>query len=52
VSDIEEVIAYLQSLGIDTSQRTSGAKLKTAMIVDPDGNHLAFAEAIDHTMAR
>ena len=52
VSDIDAVIAYLQSLGIDTSQRTSGAKVKTVMIVDPDGNHLAFAEAIDKGMAR
>jgi hypothetical protein len=33
-----------------TSERTSGAKLKTVMIVDPDGYHLAFAEAIDQGM--
>jgi predicted enzyme related to lactoylglutathione lyase len=52
VRDIEKVVAHLQSLGIDTSQRTSGAKVKTVMIVDPDGNHLAFAEAIDQGMAR
>lgn len=50
--DLEETIAHLQSLGIDTSQQTSGNKVKTVMIVDPDGNHLAFAEAIDKTMAR
>ena len=29
-----------------------GAKVKTLMIVDPDGNHIAFAEAIDRSMAR
>jgi predicted enzyme related to lactoylglutathione lyase len=52
VSDLDAVIAHLQSLGIDTSERTSGAKVRTVMIVDPDGNHLAFAEAIDHRMAR
>jgi predicted enzyme related to lactoylglutathione lyase len=52
VSNIEETVAHLQSLGIDTSQRVSGAKVKTVMIVDPDGNHLAFAEAIDRGMAR
>ena len=51
VSNLEEVIAHLESLGIDTSQRTSGEKVKTVMITDPDGNHLAFAEAIDRTMA-
>jgi predicted enzyme related to lactoylglutathione lyase len=52
VSNIDETVAHLQSLGIDTSQRTSGEKVKTVMIVDPDGNHLAFAESIDHGMAR
>jgi hypothetical protein len=51
VSDIDEVVSHLQSLGIDTSERTVGAKVKTVMITDPDGNHLAFAEAIDQGMA-
>ena len=52
VSDIAGAIAHLQSLGIDTSEASSGAKVKTVMITDPDGNHLAFAEAIDSRMAR
>jgi predicted enzyme related to lactoylglutathione lyase len=52
VSDIDEVIAHLQSVGIDTSERTLGAKVKTVMITDPDGNHLAFAEATAKGMAR
>lgn len=52
VGDIEETVAHVQRLGIDTSQRSSGAKANTLMIVDPDGNHIAFAEAIDRTMAR
>jgi predicted enzyme related to lactoylglutathione lyase len=52
VSDIAAIIANLQSLGIDTSQSSSGAKVKTVMITDPDGNHLAFAETIDPRMAR
>jgi predicted enzyme related to lactoylglutathione lyase len=51
VSDIAEVKTHLQSLGIDTSQSSSGAKVKTVMITDPDGNHLAFAERIDRSMA-
>jgi predicted enzyme related to lactoylglutathione lyase len=52
VSDIADLTTHLQSLGIDTSNASSGAKVKTVMITDPDGNHLAFAEAIDPTMAR
>ena len=51
-SDIASVIAHLQSLGFDTSESSSGEKVKTVMITDPDGNHLAFAEAIDSSMAR
>jgi len=52
VSDIEEIVAHVQTLGIDATQRSSGAKVKTLMIVDPDGNHVAFAETLDRTMAR
>ena len=52
VSDIEEVVAHVKQLGIDASQRSSGTQVKTLMIVDPDGNHIAFAEALDKTMAR
>ena len=44
VDSLEETIAHLKSLGIDTSQRTSAANVKTVMIADPDGNHLAFAK--------
>ena len=43
---------WLGKLGIDTSQRTSGDKVKTLMITDPDGNHIAFAEATDPGMAQ
>ena len=52
VSDLDKVAARVEGLGIDTSQRTSSAKVKTLMIVDQDGNHIAFAQAIDPTMAR
>ena len=52
VSDIAAVKAHLQSLRIDTSEASSGAQVKTIMITDPDGNHLAFAQALDPTMAR
>jgi hypothetical protein len=52
VSDITGVIAHLNSLGIDTSEASSGEKVKTVMITDPDGNHLAFAETSDTSMVR
>lgn len=52
VSRIDDHVAQLTRLGIDTSEQSSGDKVKTLMITDPDGNHIAFAEAIDPTMAR
>ena len=52
VTRIDEHVAQLTELGIDTSQRSSGARVKTLMIADPDGNHIAFAETIDPSMAR
>ena len=52
VDDIDELIAHLQRLGIDTGERPSSARVRTVMITDPDGNHLAFAQTIDPTLAR
>ena len=51
VSSVQEEAARLEKFGIDTSRRTSGEKVKTLMISDPDGNHIAFAEGIDPGMA-
>lgn len=51
VSSIEEQVAHLENLGINTKRMTSSEKVKTLMITDPDGNHIAFAEAIDPRMA-
>ena len=52
VSDIDEMVEHARKLGIDTSRRTSSARVKTLLIADPDGNHIAFAQAIDPGMAR
>jgi hypothetical protein len=52
VSSLDDHIGQLSKLHIDTSGRSSGDKVKTLMIADPDGNHIAFAEAVDPAMAR
>lgn len=52
VSSIDDQAAQLGKLGIDSGQRSSGDKVKTLMITDPDGNHIAFAQAIDPSMAQ
>lgn len=52
VSDIEVEIRKLIAMGLDTSQRSSSSRVKTVMVSDPDGNHIAFAEATHSTLAR
>ena len=52
VSSMDEQVAHLEKLNIDTSKRTSGERVKTLMITDPDGNHIAFAQAIDPSLAQ
>ena len=52
VTGIDHVVARVQALGIATGARSSNEKVQTLMITDPDGNHIAFAEAFDKGMAR
>jgi len=52
VTDIDEIIKRAEKLGIDTRHEFSNANVKTLMITDPDGNHIAFAQMLDKTMAR
>jgi len=52
VSSLEEQIAALGKLGIDPGPPMDAKKVKIAMIKDPDGNSIAFAEAMDPGMAQ
>jgi len=52
VTSLADHVVQLEKLGINTGQRSSGGQVKTLMITDLDGNHIAFAEAIDPNMAR
>lgn len=52
VSNLEEVVAKLENMGVDTGERSSSEKLEILMITDPDGNHLALVEPIDLNLAQ
>jgi len=52
VTDIEKLVAHLETLSVDTSERTSSERVNTLMITDPDGNHIAFAEPKDSGLAQ
>lgn len=52
VDDLPPVIAHLQTLGIETGETMKSEKTNVVMIKDPDGNSLAFAQALDPSMAR
>jgi hypothetical protein len=52
VSSLDEQIADLERCGLDAGRPTISDKVKVVMIKDPDGNSIAFAEAVDKSMAR
>ena len=52
VSDLDEQINDLRECGIDAGEPLRGPQVKVLMIKDPDGNSIAFAEAIDPSMAQ
>ena len=52
VSDIEEQVRKLEAMKVDASQRSSSDRVKTVMVNDPDGNSIAFAQALDPSLAR
>jgi predicted enzyme related to lactoylglutathione lyase len=52
VNHLEEHVAHLNELKIDTRTRSANERVKTLMITDPDGNHIAFAEARDPSLMK
>lgn len=52
VNNIQEEVRKVAAMGIDIRQQAANQQVKTLMITDPDGNHIALAEALDHGMAR
>lgn len=51
VSDLDEQIADLKRSGISPGPPMRGPKVNVVMIKDPDGNSIAFAQALDSAMA-
>jgi hypothetical protein len=51
VTDLDEQIANLRKGGIEPAAPMNSPKVNVVMIKDPDGNSIAFAQALDDTMA-
>jgi catechol 2,3-dioxygenase-like lactoylglutathione lyase family enzyme len=51
VTDLEQHAQTLRNLGLDV-QVVGNDRVKTAMVQDPDGNSIAFAEAFDPGLIR
>jgi catechol 2,3-dioxygenase-like lactoylglutathione lyase family enzyme len=45
VTDIDEVTARLDAMGVDTGDRPETATVRTLMVRDPAGNHVAVSQA-------
>ncbi len=52
VSSLEQQVAELRRCGIDPGPPMNSAKVNVVMIKDPDGNSIAFAQALDRSMAQ
>jgi predicted enzyme related to lactoylglutathione lyase len=52
VGDLDQQIGELRQFGIDVGEPLRSAKVNVVMIKDPDGNSIAFAEALDPSMAQ
>jgi hypothetical protein len=52
ISDLDEQIADLRKIGIKAGAPLKSATANVLMIKDPDGNSIAFAQALDRTMGR
>ncbi|WP_394752559.1 VOC family protein [Crenothrix sp.] len=52
VNNLSEQITALKNLGIDPGPQMNNDKVKAVMIKDPDGNSIAFAEALDPNIAK
>lgn len=52
VDDIEALANHLQQVGVAHGALSSTPQVRTIMLTDPDGNHIAFAQALDTSMAR
>ncbi len=52
LDDLDEMVAHLKQLGVETGEEMRSEKTRVIMIKDPAGNSLAFAQALDPSMAR
>ena len=52
VTDLDAQIAELRKSGIEPGATMKSPKVNVVMIKDPDGNSIAFAQALDSTMAQ
>ena len=52
VNDLDEQVSHLRKCGVRTGQQIISEKAKVVMIKDPDGNSIAFAEALEPNIAQ
>lgn len=52
VNSLDDQIAALRRIGIDSGEPMISEKVRVVMIKDPDGNSIAFAQAVDPSVAQ
>lgn len=51
VDDIELLVTHLQQLNVAHGALITTPQVRTIMLTDPDGNHIAFAQALSRSIA-
>jgi hypothetical protein len=51
VTSLNRQLESLKAAGLPVGEPMKGPKVNVVMIKDPDGNSIAFAEALDPSMA-
>src|SRR5687767_10886384 len=52
VSDIDEQLATLEKLGVEVGDITNTSQVRTAIVKDPDGNQVVFAQALGDAVVK
>lgn len=52
VTSLDEQVTLLKEFGIEPGPQMNNEMAKVVMILDPDGNSIAFAEALDPRVAQ
>ena len=52
IDDLDQIVQHLKDLDVETGEEIKSEQARVIMVNDPAGNSLAFAQALNPSMAR